>query len=198
MRRRDFITGIASATAVGPVAAHAQQRAMPVIGLLDFFGPQPKSPSIEAFRAGLADGGFIEGTNLSIEYRSAGGNFRLLPSLAADLVGRQVVVIVAVGALGPARSAKAATSTIPILFIAGFDPVKLGLVDGLDRPGGNATGVSIYTTELLAKRLEFLRELVPRTNLIALLVNPRSPAADIETGDMEGEARESGFRLLTL
>ena len=114
------------------------------------------------------------------------------------MVRRQVSLIVAAGGLPSARAATAATSTIPILFVAGFDPLKLGLVNRLDRPGGNATGLSIYTTELLAKRLEFLREMVPRTNLIALLVNAQSPAADVEAGDMEGVARASRFQLLVL
>src|SRR5262252_5936170 len=123
MRRREFIAGLGGAVA-WPLAARAQRRAVPVIGYLDLYGPRPKSPVVEVFRAGLADGGFVEGANLFIEYRWAGGDFRRLADLAADLVGRQVAVIVAVAALAPASRAKAVTSTIPIVFLYGGDPVK--------------------------------------------------------------------------
>jgi putative tryptophan/tyrosine transport system substrate-binding protein len=176
MRRREFIAGLGGAAA-WPVVARAQQRAIPVIGFLDFFGPQPNSPFIEALRAGLAEGGFIEGRNVSIEYRSASGNFRLLPSLAADLVYRQVAVIVAVGALAPALRAKAATSTIPIVFFYGGDPVKDRLVASFNKPGGNVTGITAIAGEpdgLDGKRLDLLLQLVPQARKVAFLSGDRS------------------------
>jgi putative tryptophan/tyrosine transport system substrate-binding protein len=176
IRRRDFMAGLGGAAA-WPLAARAQQPVTPVIGFLDFFGRQPKSPTIEAFRVGLADSGFIEGTNLSIEYRSAGGNFRLLPSLSSDLVGRQVAVIVAVGARAPALSAKAATSTIPIVFHYFGDPVNDGLVASLNRPGGNVTGITSSSGEsggLDGKRLELLLQLVPQARKVAFLCGDKS------------------------
>jgi putative tryptophan/tyrosine transport system substrate-binding protein len=144
-----------------------------VIGYLDFFGPSPNS-SVDAFRAGLADGGFVEGANLFIEYRWAGGNSMRLPDLAADLVGRQVAVIVAVGAIRTALAAKAATSTIPIAFNFGGDPVKSGLVTALNQPGGNITGISQLTTELAGKRLDLLLKVVPQANKIGFLSGTRS------------------------
>jgi putative tryptophan/tyrosine transport system substrate-binding protein len=176
MRRREFIAGLGGA-AVWPLVARAQQQTKPTIGILDFFGRQPKSPAIEAFRAGLADSGFIDGTNLSIDYLSAGGDSRLLPSLAADLVGRQVAVIVAVGALEPALRAKAATSTIPIVFHYFGDPVQDGLVASLSRPGGNVTGITSNAGEsggLDGKRLELLLQLVPQVRKVAFLSGDRS------------------------
>src|SRR5271154_2059280 len=147
MRRRQFIAGLGSAVA-WPLAARAQQPAMPVIGYLDLFGPRPKSPAGEAFRAGLADAGFVEGANLFIEYRWAGGDSSRLRDLAADLVCRQVALIVAVGAIGPVLVAKAATSTVPIVFAFGGDPVKSGVITALNRPGGNVTGIITLTSEL--------------------------------------------------
>jgi putative tryptophan/tyrosine transport system substrate-binding protein len=146
-RRREFIAGLWGA-ATWPLAVRAQRAPMPVIGYLDFFAPRPREPRdpyLEALRAGLAGGGFVEGTNLFIEYRWAGGNFMRLPDLVADLVDRQVAVIVAVGAVAPALSAKAATSTIPIVFFYGGDPVKDHLVASLNRPGGNVTGINAYS-----------------------------------------------------
>jgi putative ABC transport system substrate-binding protein len=172
MRRREFIAGLGSAAA-WPVVARAQQPTMPVIGFLDMFGPGPKSPAaIEAFRRGLADGGFVEGANLFIEYRWAGGNFRRVPDLAADLVGRQVAVIVAVNALAPALRAKAATSTIPIVFFYNGDPVEDHLVASLNRPGGNVTGITSRAGDssgLDGKRLQLLSQLVPQPRKVAFL-----------------------------
>jgi len=172
MRRREFIAGLGSAAA-WPLVARAQQSAVPVIGYLDAYGPRPKSFAVEAFRKGLADGGFAEGANLFIEYRWAGGNFRRLPDLAADLVGRQVAVIVAVGVAGPALAAKAATSTIPIAFLIGGDPVEIGLVTNLNRPGGNITGINTFTSELASKRLDLLLKVVPQANKIGFLSGTR-------------------------
>ena len=174
MRRRELIAGLASAAA-WPVMARAQQPAMPVIGFMSWEGPAPNSPSVKAFRAGLAEAGFIEGKNLSIEYRWANGNFRQLPDIAADLVRRQVAIIVAWGALGPVRAAKAATSTIPIVFSYAGDPVKDGLVASLNRPGGNITGLTaIVGDELDGKRLELLLRLVPQARKVAFLSGDRS------------------------
>ena len=137
IRRREFIAGLGSAAA-WPLVARAQQSASPVVGFLDFFGPRPKSQVVEAFRAGLAEGGFIEGRNLSIEYRGARGNFRQVADFAAELVSRPVALIVAFGAVAPALAAKRATSTIPIVFSYGGDPVKEGLVASFNRPGGKS------------------------------------------------------------
>jgi putative tryptophan/tyrosine transport system substrate-binding protein len=172
MRRREFIAGLGGAAA-WPVVARAQQKASPVIGFLDFFGPRPKAPFVEAFRVGLAEGGFVEGANLFVEYRWAGGDSRRLPDLVADLVGRQVAVIVAVGAIAPALSAKAATSTIPIVFLYGGDPVTNGLIASLSRPGGNVTGINAFTSELAGKRLDLLLKVVPHANKIGFLSGTR-------------------------
>jgi putative ABC transport system substrate-binding protein len=151
-----------------------------------------------SFRTGLNEAGYFVGRNVTIEGFGANGRYDRLPALADEMVRRQVSLIVAAGGLPSARAAKAATDKIPILFVAGFDPVKLGLVGSINRPGGNATGVSIYTTELLAKRLELLRETMRRASLFALLVNPLSAVAGIETDDMEGVARANGLRLIAL
>ena len=168
MRRRDFIT-FAGAAAAWPLAARAQQPRMPVIGVLDLFGPQPKSPFLQALRAGLADAGFIEGTNLSVEYRSASRKFRLLASLAADLVDRSVAVIVALNNMGPIRAAMAATSKIPIIFDYAGDPIRDGLVASLNRPGGNLTGMTSIGDELAGKRLDLLLKMVPQARKIGFL-----------------------------
>jgi len=172
MRRRDFIAGVGG-VAVWPLHADAQQSGVPVIGFLDLFGPSLKAPRVEAFRAGLAEAGFIEDRNLTIEYRWAGGNFRRLPDLAADLVGRQVAVIVAVGAASPVLAAKAATSTIPVVFSYGGDPVRDGLVVSLNRPGGNITGIITFTLELAGKRLDLLLKMVPQAKKIGFLSGTR-------------------------
>jgi putative tryptophan/tyrosine transport system substrate-binding protein len=171
MRRREFISGLGGA-AVWPLVARAQQR--PTIGLISWEGPALNSPTMEAFRAGLAEAGFIDGRNLSIEYRWANGNFRQIPEMAADLVRRQVAVIVAWGALGPILAAKAATPTIPIVFFYGGDPVKNGLVASLNRPGANVTGITAMNSELAGKRLDLLLKMVPRARKVGFLSGDRS------------------------
>jgi len=173
MKRRDFITFLGSVAAAWPLVARAQQKAMPVIGYLSIGSPDP----LAAFRQGLNETGYVEGQNLAIESRWAEGRYDRLPGLAAELVGRQVGVMVTSGGPLPAFAAKNATSTIPIVFTVGGDPVAAGLVASFARPGGNLTGVSIQVNELMPKRLELLSELVPQTRAIALLVNPNNAAS---------------------
>src|SRR5258708_29202093 len=175
MQRRVFLAGLASGMA-WPLRAAAQTQAVPVIGFLNTASPGPFAPLVAAFHQGLKDGGFIEGQNVAIEYRWAEGEYGRLPTLAADLVRRQVAVIAATGGTVSARAAKAATTTIPILFLGGANPVDEGLVSSFSRPEGNVTGVSTYTSELAPKRLELLRELTPKANKIALLINPENIA----------------------
>jgi putative tryptophan/tyrosine transport system substrate-binding protein len=171
MRRRDLIAGVIASAAAWPHAPHAQQKAMPVIGYLS----GGSSDSVFQIHQGLNETGYAEGQNVAIEYRYAEGLYDRLPALAADLVGRKVSVIIASGGIPAALAAKNATSTIPIVFTSVGDPVGAGLVVSLGRPGGNLTGVSILTTELMPKLLELLSELVPRAGVIALLVNPNNP-----------------------
>ena len=193
MRRREFL-GVLSGTVAWPITARAQQRAMRAIGLLSARSP---ASEMAAFRQGLAESGYVEGRNLTIEYRWAEGRFDRLPELALDLVQHRVAVIVATG-LTSAIAAKAATETIPLVFLAGDDPVKFGLVESLSRPGRNATGLNLLTSELTTKRLELVRELVPTAATVAVLVNPSSPEAEPQLKDLQGTARAIGQQLRIL
>ena len=192
MKRREFLLLVAGAM-TAPRALHAQQRPMPVIGYLSSNSPSPSASLLAAFRQGLNEGGYVEGQNLVIEYRWAGGFYDRLPALAADLVGRKVDVIAATG--GSARAAKNATSTIPIVFTGG-DPVGDGLIATLSRPGGNVTGVTFMTPELTPKWVELLSELAPQSRVIALLVNPNdAPSAERTIREVQQAADAKGRQL---
>jgi putative ABC transport system substrate-binding protein len=194
MRRREFIAGFAGAVA-SPLAAQAQQPAMPVVGFMSARGREDSEYLVTAFRRGLKEGGFIEGQNLVIEFRWAGGQFDLLPALAADLVNRRVNVLVAVGGDPSPVAAKRATSLIPIVFGMGGDPIAAGLVESFNRPGGNVTGVSILTNHLEAKRLGVLRELVPGVASVGVLVNANFRPAAFQLQEIEDAARNVGQRI---
>jgi putative ABC transport system substrate-binding protein len=198
VKRRKFITLIGSAAA-WPLAARAQQPAMPVIGLLDSRSPEAVAGRLRAVRQGLKEAGYVEDENVAIVYRWAENQLHRLPELAADLVRRQVAVIAATGGVPPSLAAKAATTTIPIVFAVGEDPVRLGLVASLARPGGNLTGVNYFSYELIAKRLELLRELVPAAKRVAVLVNPANVEATEPTlRDVEAAARAMGLQIQVL
>ena len=198
LKRREFITLLGGAAAAWPLAATAQQPAMPVVGFLHVSWPEPRANLLAAFRQGLSEAGFVDGRNVMIEYRWAQDQLDRLPGLAADLVRRQVAVIVAVGGPGPALAAKAATDAIPIVFQAAADPIKLGLVRSINRPGDNATGVTYFTLELGPKRLGLLRELMPGGVDVVVLVNPQSPVADPGLKDMQAAADAIGQQLSVL
>jgi putative ABC transport system substrate-binding protein len=190
MRRRQFVSLSAIATAAWSPAALAQQSAMPVIGFLSSRSPGESASNVDAFHQGLKQTGYVDGENASIEYRWAEGQYDRLPALAAELVRRQVAAIVATGGNAPALAAKAATEKIPIVLISGSDPVRAGLVASLNRPGGNVTGVTFIATALLAKRLELLHQLVPKATRASVLVNPSYPDSDLQQQELR-EAAEA-------
>jgi putative ABC transport system substrate-binding protein len=199
MKRREFITFLGSGAVAWPIAAHTQQPMTPVIGYLNTTSPEKTNPAyLPAFRQGLAEFGFVEGQNVTIEYRWADNDFDRLPTLAADLVRRQVTVITATGGPLAAIAAKAATTTIPIVFTSGADPVAAGLVASLGRPGGNITGMSLFYAELGEKRLQLLRDVMHKNNLIAFLVNPKFLEGQAQLKDVLAAARRIGQQLRVL
>jgi putative ABC transport system substrate-binding protein len=196
MNRREFISVIGGAAAAWPLAARGQQAALPVVGFLHTASPGPFARYLVAFRQGLAESGYIEGQNVTIEYRWAESRFDRLPELAADLVRRRVSVIATPGGTTGALAAKAATAAIPIVFGIPDDPVKFGLVASLARPGGNVTGINFFTAELVAKRLGLLRELVPSAVRIVVLVNPGDATnAETTVKNVEAAARTIGLQI---
>jgi putative tryptophan/tyrosine transport system substrate-binding protein len=197
VKRREFITLLGGAALAWPLAARAQQPAMPVIGYLSSLTQADSARFDVALRRGLSDMGYVEGQNVSIQYRWITDRYDALPAMAADLVQRQVVAILA---LGPPAvlAAKAATQTIPIVFVTGADPLKFGFVASFNKPGANITGIWMVTTVLAEKRLQLLHDLVPKAELIALLVNPTSPVAEPQTRDAQAAARALGVRLTIL
>ena len=194
MRRREFIAALGSAAA-WPLMARAQQPAMPVIGFLHSGSPEPMVNRVAVFRKGLSEAGYVEGENVAIEFRWAAGQDDRLPDLAADLIGRRVAVIATPGGTPASLAAKAGTTTIPIVFAVGSDPVALGLVASLNRPGGNATGVSFQFVELVTKRLGMLRELAPGADRFVALVNPNTAFTDIVVKDLQAGASALGLPL---
>jgi putative ABC transport system substrate-binding protein len=197
MRRREFITLLGGTAAAWPLTALAQQPAMPVIGLLGSTSADANASRIAAFRQGLAQVGYVEGRNVAIEYRFAGGKYDRLPEMASELSRRGVALIVA-NTTPAALAAKAATTTIPIVFEIGGDPVALGLVANLSRPGGNLTGVALLNAELAAKRLELLHEAIPTATIVGLLVNPTNPLGETVSKDVKAAADKLGLQLHVL
>jgi putative ABC transport system substrate-binding protein len=196
MRRRDFIRLLGGAAAALPLAAHAQQPGMPVIGYLSSGSPESDATRLSAFRQGLNEFGFVEGRNVAIEYRGMEGHYDLLPQFVADFVRRPVAVIFVQGNTPAVQAAKAASSTIPIVFNVGTDPMQSGLVANFNRPGGNVTGNGNLTGPLASKKLELLHELVPGASVIALLANPSNPAfTDYEVSELRNAAMALGLRL---
>jgi putative tryptophan/tyrosine transport system substrate-binding protein len=198
MRRRAFITLLGSAVAAWPLAARAQQPSMPVIGFLSSRSSNEAAYVVAAFHRGLREGGYSEGQNVGIEYRWAEGQYDRLPELAVDLVRRRVALIASTGGIGAAVAAKQATSTIPIVFTAGDDPIKHGVVASLNRPGGNVTGIYNFISAIEAKRFGLLRETVPTTGSIAVLLNPNYFGFDVQLNDLQEAARakSSKFELV--
>ncbi len=192
--RRQFISAFGGAAATWPLAVRAQQPSTPVIGFLDSLAPEIHTEHLPSFLRGLGEVGYVEGRNVKIEYRRA-AQYDQLPELAVDLVRRQVTVIAAMAGSGPGLAAKTATSTIPIVFQTGSDPIKDGLVTSMNWPGGNVTGVTRLGTAVEPKRLELLHELVPKATVVAFLVNPLNPAADSQILEMQNAARSLGLKL---
>jgi putative ABC transport system substrate-binding protein len=196
VKRRAFIALLGGATVTWPLTARAQHATMPVIGLLHTASPGPYAHLVDAFRRGLKEGGYVEGQNLTIEYRWAEGQFDRLPALAADLVKHTVALIAALGGSASPLAAQKATQTIPIVFSSGeVDPIKSGLVASLNRPGGNVTGVSPMSGALVAKRMELLHTLVPKAEVIGYLANPNDPLIETTRGEVHAAARQLGLQL---
>jgi putative tryptophan/tyrosine transport system substrate-binding protein len=189
MRRREFITLVGGAAAAWPLAARAQQPTMPVIGVVSTGAPESAPYRMTAFRQGLNEAGYVEGQSVAIEYRWAEGRYELMPELVADLLRRRVAIIATPGSADAALAAKAATAAVPIVFADEEDPVKLGLVASLARPGGNVTGLAVLETELQGNRMRLLRELVPTVNSIAVLLNPARPVFDAQSKTIQETAR---------
>jgi putative ABC transport system substrate-binding protein len=198
MRRREFLGFVAGAAAACPIGAQAQQQSLPVVGYLSFTSPDERPTLVAAFRQGLQQAGFVAGQNVAIEYRTAGGKNERLPALAAELVRIPATVIAATGGEAVARAVKAATSQIPIVFTSSSDVVKGGLVASLNRPGGNVTGVSLLGYELDSKRLQLLRELVPQSRTIGVLMDTNNPVITATLPQMKAAADANGQRLVVL
>jgi putative ABC transport system substrate-binding protein len=196
IHRRQFISLLGGAAAAWPRSARAQQQAKPVVGFLHSASPDTIAHFVDAFRRGLRETGYLDGQNVAIEYRWAENQYDHLPGLADNLVQRGVTVLFAGGAGGlAARAAKTATATIPIVFVSADDPVKIGLVASFNRPGGNATGIYLFTSILETKRLALLNELIPTATLIAVLVNPSSTLAETQAADLQAAARSLGRQI---
>ncbi len=198
MKRREFLTLLGGAAAGWPLTARAQQPAMPVVGFMHTLSPETVPHFVAAFRQGLKETGFVEGQNVLVEYRWAQGHYDRLPELAADLVRRQVAVIAATGGEPSPQIAEAATQTIPIVFTANGDPVRGGLVASLERPGGNATGITIFGAAAITKRLQLIHELAPKAATIACLMNPSNPNAAIEMSTAQAAAQSLGLQMPVL
>jgi putative ABC transport system substrate-binding protein len=198
MQRREFITFVGGAAAAWPLAARSQHPVMPRIGLLAAPTAASYGPYVDAFRQGLKEAGYVEGQNVAIEYRWAEGQYERLPAMAADLVSHRVAVIVTIGGVPAALAAKAATSKIPIVFGVAEDPVKLGLVDSLARPNGNATGISMLTVELDRKCLELIHEVMPAAKSVAILLNPKNPQTASQVPETKAAAHALGLQLSVL
>jgi putative tryptophan/tyrosine transport system substrate-binding protein len=198
VRRREFITLIGGGAAAWPLAAGAQQTAIPIVGFVRITTPEDSAHLVAAFRAGLNEAGYVEGQNVRIEYRYALNQLDRLPAIMSELIGHGVSVLAATGGTISGRAAKAATTTVPIVFTTGDDPVRAGLVASLNRPGGNATGVSVYAARLGSKRLALLHEMVPSASPIAILVNPTNPDTEDEAKDIQDAAQGLGVQVFVV
>ena len=198
MRRREFISLLGGAAATWPVVARAQQPAMPVIGFLNGASPAELGPRVDAFRDGLAEMGYVEGRSVAIEYRWGFGQYERLPEMAIDLVRHRVAAIAATGGVPSVRAAKAATSEIPIVFTMGGDPVAFGLVASLNRPGGNVTGITLISGEIVSKRIAVLRDLLPSAKVLGVLMNSTTPSSEAESVAAERTAHTLGWQVKVL